>query len=67
MSYMSNPEESKCPNFKAHTPCPEGYMQWHSWADRMSKNHHQVQCPSCGLFAIWVHNDKLPSEQKGGA
>ena len=37
-----------------HTPCPEGYIAWHSWAERKSKTHRQLRCPSCGLFAVWV-------------
>lgn len=37
-----------------HTPAPEGYLAWHSWAEEMSKTHSQVQCPACGKWAIWV-------------
>lgn len=37
-----------------HTPQPEGYLQWHSWADRMSRTHRQLRCSQCGLFKIWV-------------
>ena len=37
-----------------HTPCPEGYLRWHSWADRMAKTHRQVKCKMCGLWAIWI-------------
>lgn len=32
---------------------PEGYLQWHAWAERMSKTHHQQECPGCGRFTIW--------------
>lgn len=42
-----------CPNIRQHTPMPEGYLAWHSWAARMSKTHTQKKCPSCGLYAIW--------------
>jgi hypothetical protein len=37
-----------------HTPCPEGYLEWHSWAKRMAKTHRQVRCPGCGLWKVWV-------------
>ena len=45
--------EMLCPNFEDHTPCPEGYIHWHSWAKEMSKTHRQRKCHSCGLYAIW--------------
>jgi hypothetical protein len=41
-----------------HTLSPEGYMQWHFWAEEMSKTHQQIQCPSCGLWAIWIKKKK---------
>lgn len=42
-----------------HTPNqPEGYLQWHSWAARMSKTHRQIRCEGCGLFQIWVPKQK---------
>jgi len=37
-----------------HTKCPQGYLQWHDWAERKSRRHKQVRCPGCGLYAIWV-------------
>ena len=37
-----------------HTPCPEGYIQWHAWATRASKTHAQIKCQLCGLWAIWL-------------
>ncbi len=43
-----------CPNAMQHTPCPAGYMAWHAWAERMAITHRQLQCPECGLWAIWV-------------
>lgn len=43
-----------CPKVENHTACPSGYIAWHEWADRMAKTHHQVRCPDCGLYAIWV-------------
>jgi hypothetical protein len=30
-------EELHCPNRESHTPCPEGYMQWHAWAAKMQR------------------------------
>ncbi len=42
-----------CPDHEAHTVAPEGYIQWHAWAETMSKTHHQRKCDGCGLFAIW--------------
>jgi hypothetical protein len=36
-----------------HTKQPEGYLQWHNWAEGMSVSHIQKQCPHCGLWAIW--------------
>lgn len=38
----------------SHTPCPEGYLQWHQWAERQRKTHKQVRCAGCNLWAIWV-------------
>lgn len=38
----------------AHTPCPDGYVQWHEWAEWINKTHRNVACPDCGKFAIWV-------------
>jgi hypothetical protein len=37
-----------------HTKAPEGYLQWHAWAEKKSKTHKQKKCPGCGLWAIWV-------------
>lgn len=36
-----------------HTVCPEGYIEWHQWAEFMSKTHTQRRCRECGLYAIW--------------
>jgi len=36
-----------------HTPCPEGYLEWHAWAEQMGRTHDQKQCPECGRYAIW--------------
>ena len=37
-----------------HPPCPEGYLQWHFWAEEMRKMHKQLRCEGCGLYSIWV-------------
>ena len=50
--------ESACPNVAKHTKCPEGYLQWHPWAERKSKTHRTERCPACGLYAIWVPKKK---------
>lgn len=50
-----------CPNVEDHTTCPEGYIQWHDWAERMSKTHKQRECPGCGLYAIWEPVMTLPN------
>jgi hypothetical protein len=43
-----------CPKSRTHTPCPEGYMQWHSWASRKMKTHKQIKCKGCGLWHVWI-------------
>jgi hypothetical protein len=43
-----------CPQVDRHTPCPDGYVGWHHWAERMSKTHIQIRCPGCDLWAIWL-------------
>jgi len=47
-----------CPNAKNHTKAPEGYLDWHAWAEQKSKTHTTVQCPDCGKYAIWVKKPK---------
>ncbi len=59
-----------CPNIKEHTPCPEGYIHWHSWANEASKTHRQIRCSGCNRYSIWVprkgHEDaELKSISKG--
>lgn len=36
-----------------HTPHPKGYMEHYAWAQEMLKTHVQLQCPCCGLYAVW--------------
>lgn len=42
-----------CPHAEDHTPAPEGYIQWHAWAQDMRKTHRQRRCAGCGLFRVW--------------
>ena len=35
-----------CPNKAQHTPQPDGYLEWHDWAERMT-------CPHRLLLAWW--------------
>lgn len=43
---------------KTHTPCPDSYRQWHSWAAHMNKTHQSTRCKSCGLWTVWVERKK---------
>lgn len=43
-----------CPHFEDHTLSPEGYIQWHAWAEKMSETHRQEKCGGCGLYTIWT-------------
>lgn len=45
-----------------HTESPEGYLQWHAWAERMAKTHTQRQCRGCGLWAIWEPKSEVAGE-----
>jgi hypothetical protein len=47
-----------CENWKKHTVCPEGYLQWQAWAEEKSKKYMQIKCADCGLYAIWVKSTK---------
>jgi hypothetical protein len=47
-------EQDACPNAAEHTYGPDGYIQWHAWAGRMSKTHKQTKCKGCGYWLI-VH------------
>jgi hypothetical protein len=42
--------DTKC----VHTPAPDGYLPWHSWAQKAFKTHSQVRCRRCGKWAIWL-------------
>jgi len=43
-----------CPDRGKHTDCPDGYIHWHEWAEKMNKSHKQIKCEKCGLFSIWI-------------
>lgn len=44
-----------CPDrLKRHTKAPEGYLQWHGWADKKSKTHVCGRCPTCGYWTVWT-------------
>lgn len=45
-------KQDACPNVAEHTYGPDGYVQWHAWAEEMSKSHTQQKCPGCGFFLI---------------
>lgn len=32
---------------------PESYIGRSDWAEQKMRTHEQVQCPKCGLWAIW--------------
>lgn len=61
-----NPHATKgeCANRHLHTPCPDGYLAWHAWADKMGKTHKTRKCPTCGMWAIWEPKTKRAT--KGG-
>ena len=48
----------ECPNILKHTKSPDGYIQWHMWAEKKSRRHKQIKCPYCGLYVIWVRRKK---------
>lgn len=52
--------EILCPYIEDHAICPEGYIQWHAWAEQMSKTHQQSKCGGCGRYVIWI-----PKSTKG--
>lgn len=47
-----------CPDRAKHTSDPPGYLQWHAWAEKKAKTHVQIQCPTCGFWAIWKRKPK---------
>lgn len=55
-----------CPHLEDHTPSPEGYIAWHSWAATMASTHRQRKCPDCGLYAIWEPKGASQLAQRAG-
>lgn len=49
-----------CPNAAEHMPCPDGYLAWWSWVERMNRTHGQRRCEGCGRWAIWY--ERAPGE-----
>ena len=50
--------DEECPNVTNHTTSPDGYNQWHLWAEKKFRRHKQVKCPTCGLYVIWIRRGK---------
>lgn len=50
---MTSPSLTGADDCDNHTFQPEGYIEWHGWAEEMSKTHVQRQCHGCGLYMIW--------------
>jgi len=47
-------------DYKPGDPAPEGYLQWHEWAEVQHKaGLRQVECGRCGL---WRYPQELSSE-----
>lgn len=58
---MKRAEPSPCPNSDQHTPHPRRQFAHAAWAEQMLRTHHQVRCPGCRLWAIWVPNPDAPN------
>lgn len=55
-------EAERCPLREQHTPAPNGYIQWHKWAEEMmAKGRRQHRCAGCHRWSIW-----LPVEPSDG-
>jgi hypothetical protein len=58
---MTTPTDNTC-NHRLKGE-PEGYVQWHEWAEKKNKTHYQVKCDKCGLYAIWKRRpDDTPTD-----
>ena len=66
--YGYNPE--KCQSYWAHTPRPPitDEPALDTWMDRMNRTHKQIQCPDCGLYAIYIPrgNDMENAQEDDG-
>lgn len=52
----------KCPQEKNHTKQPEGYIQWHDWAEKKQKvGYRQKKCLGCGHYQIWYKKLSAPT------
>jgi hypothetical protein len=49
---MARTVAKPCPQAHLHTEGPASYLEWHAWAEEMSKTHVQERCPGCGLWKI---------------
>lgn len=54
-----------CPNEAAHTDGPNGYVQWHEWAETMAETHVQERCPDCGLWKLWTAKGPVKDGERG--
>lgn len=49
------------PGFKVGDQAPEGYLDWHEWAEIQHKGGlRQVQCPKCGK---WQYPQELSTRE----
>jgi hypothetical protein len=55
-------ERRPCPRADLHTDCPEGYREWHAWAEEMSKTHEQERCPGCERWNIWAPKKRVRAD-----
>ena len=42
-----------CPNIKNHTDCPDDFVEWAEWAEKLNETHVQTWCWGCGMWLIW--------------
>jgi len=59
-------DKDTCPARSKHSKEPEGYLQWHAFAEEKSKTHRQIRCQTCGLYVIWVKRKKHKQLTKAG-
>jgi len=49
------------PGFKVGDPAPEGYLDWHEWAETQHKGGlRQVECPGCSK---WRYPQELSTRE----
>jgi hypothetical protein len=55
-----------CLNQKSHAnDFKLGYVGWFLWARKKARRHQQVQCLSCGQWAIWKRRAKDEADYGG--